>query len=94
MLFQGVAEQRVCIAMDKTGRPRAEVGCLEDQQRCREPLQVAEHQQRLSEEARGRSGGLWQVKQQRAACPPAGTSLWPSPESLQEGRKGSGWDST
>lgn len=49
MLFQEVAEQRVCIAMDKKGRPESEVGHLEHQERRREPLQVPEHQQSLSE---------------------------------------------
>ena len=29
----------------------------------------------------------------KVSCLPAGPSLWPPPKSLQEGRKGSGWDS-
>lgn len=71
----------------------AEVGCREHQERGREPLQGPEHGREVVEEAQGRSGGLWQVRQQRAALLPAGTSSWLSPEGLQEGRKGRGWDS-
>lgn len=86
MVSLEVAEQRVGIA-------GAEVGHLEHQERSRESPQVPEHEGKVARKAQGSPGGLWQVKQQRAALFPAGPSSWLSPESLQEGRKGSGWDS-